>query len=150
MHSILSSTYHTLSDQELNSILTNADGNPLFAHVLAQQVHLEDRGALPDVIQAVFEQILKQVSSACRQLLSRVAVAKKPFSFSLAQNLGRLEEESTLEILEEALRANILEEEGSGTQIIYRFRHPLLAQYLAASVSATRRNWIEQQMVDTT
>ncbi len=42
------------------------------------------------------------------------------------------DEEATLDLLEEALHAGLLMEDGAVTSITYQFWHPLFAKYLAA------------------
>src|SRR5260370_4456605 len=48
-------------------------------------------------------------------------------------------EDALLDLLDEALQAGVLTEEGSGARIIYPFWHPLLASHLYDSLSAGRR-----------
>src|SRR5260370_42686446 len=48
-------------------------------------------------------------------------------------------EDALLDLLDEALQAGVLTEEGSGARIIYHFWHPLLASHLYDSLSAGRR-----------
>src|SRR5258707_3119771 len=49
------------------------------------------------------------------------------------------DEDIILDLLEEALQAGMLTEEGSGTRITYYFWHPLLVSHLYDSLSAGRR-----------
>src|SRR5438105_1098767 len=50
-----------------------------------------------------------------------------------------IEEETILDLLDEALSSGVLMEEGTGTRIAYRFWHPLLASHLYNNLSAMRR-----------
>jgi tetratricopeptide (TPR) repeat protein len=49
------------------------------------------------------------------------------------------DEDTILELLEEALGSGMLTEEGTGTRITYQFWHPLLATHLYEHLSAARR-----------
>ena len=48
-------------------------------------------------------------------------------------------EDTLLDLLEEALRAGLLAEEGNGTGITYHFWHPLIVSHLYGRLSAARR-----------
>jgi tetratricopeptide (TPR) repeat protein len=50
-----------------------------------------------------------------------------------------IHEDAILDMLEEALRAGLLTEEGTGTHIIYNFWHPLIVSHLYNRLSAARR-----------
>ena len=142
---IVTSKYSPMQEQDLKKILECADGNPLFAQALAQYVQQGEIRVLPDVISAVFEQQMRHVSVACRRLLSRVAVLENPFSFPLARRIEPTQdEEHILELIEEALQEHLLLEEGRGKDVTYHFWHPLLAPYLATTISAARRAWLER------
>ena len=49
-------------------------------------------------------------------------------------------------LLEEALEAKILLEEGSGSSIAYHFRHPLLQNRLYETISSTRQAMLHRQL----
>jgi DNA-binding SARP family transcriptional activator len=96
--------------------------------------------ALPDAISAVLERRLHRLSSACHALLSKAAVLGD--SFELEQLLPMApehNEDAILDLLEEALHAGLLTEEGRGTHVIYHFWHPLIISYLYNHLSAARR-----------
>ncbi|HEY6542085.1 MAG TPA: tetratricopeptide repeat protein, partial [Ktedonobacteraceae bacterium] len=50
-----------------------------------------------------------------------------------------ISEDAILDMLEEALRAGLLTEEGTGTHITYNFWHPLIVNHLYHRLSAARR-----------
>jgi len=53
-----------------------------------------------------------------------------------------------LDLLEEALQAGMLSEEGSGTRITYHFWHPLLVSHLYDGLSAGRRASLHRRAAD--
>jgi len=150
-------------------IQTSAAGNPFFAEELARGVgasHFapsqpatpgaatthETAGTpgdlhlpttLPDTISAVLDLRLGRISSACQRLLVRAAVLGGSFEINtiLAMEAGGpdADEDIILDLLEEALQAGMLTEEGSGTRITYYFWHPLLVSHLYDGLSAGRR-----------
>ena len=139
-------------------IQLQAAGNPFFAEELARVASSErtvssnevvpsvksQRSALPEAIAAALDLRLARLGRACRQLLSNAAILGNSFSLSairlmqISQNPSA-DEDSILDLLEEALQAGMLTEEGSGTRITYYFWHPLLVSHLYDGLSAGRR-----------
>ena len=97
------------------------------------------RGTLPEGIAAVLERRLGRLSSECQLLLGKAAVLGGSFEFNqLLFMSNELHEDTLLDLLEEALRAGLLTEEGSGTHITYHFWHPLIVSHLYERLSAAR------------
>ena len=146
---------------------TRAAGNPFFAEELARtvSVHLATHPAkdekdnisatahkdlnvnvdsiLPDTITAALDLRLGRLSQACVRLLNKAAVLGGSFEFNtiteMEANIPGSDEDVVLELLEEALRAGMLTEEGTGLHITYQFWHPLLPSHLYEKLSAGRR-----------
>lgn len=147
-----------LPDALVTSIQRQVAGNPFFAEELArsclvQQKDMGDARAssahqesipLPETIAFVLDQQLGKLSSSCLRLLGCVAVLGRAFSFSTLSSMysgkhGAGDDEEILALLEEALEARLLLEEGARSNISYRFRHPLLMSRLYETLSVTRR-----------
>ena len=97
------------------------------------------RGTLPEGIAAVLERRLGRLSSECQLLLGKAAVLGGSFEFNqLLFMSNELHEDTLLDLLEEALHAGLLTEEGSGTHITYHFWHPLIVSHLYGRLSAAR------------
>ncbi|HZU69622.1 MAG TPA: tetratricopeptide repeat protein [Ktedonobacteraceae bacterium] len=133
----------------VQSIQTQAGGNPFFAEELARYsgTDTEDTQALakttlPETIAAVLDRRLSRLSSDCQALLGKAAVLGGSFEFSqllfMANDQGT-SEDTILDLLEEALRAGLLTEEGTGVRITYHFWHPLIVSHLYERLSAARR-----------
>ena len=128
-------------------IQNKAAGNPFFAEELARSVGAQsiapDRAdTLPDRISAMLDLRMGRISTECQRLLVRAAVLGGSFEFNsiCAMEVGPgAGEDTTLDLLEEALQAGMLTEEGSGMRITYHFWHPLLVNHLYHSLSAVRR-----------
>jgi DNA-binding SARP family transcriptional activator len=147
------------------SIQRQAGGNPLFAEELARFSEvvqgesasnghyparipevgpgaLNRSATLPETIAAVLERRLSKLSSECQTLLSKAAVLGGSFEFGLLVRVtgeAGSSEDSTLDLLEEALRSGLLTEEVNGTRIVYHFWHPLIVSHLYERLSAARR-----------
>ncbi len=98
--------------------------------------------ATPELIKAVLDRRLSRLSSDCQVLLGKAAVLGGSFALSqltfLAGDQGA-GEEGIFDLLEEALRAGLLTEEGTGARITYHFWHPLIVSHLYERQSAARR-----------
>nr|MBA2394979.1 AAA family ATPase [Ktedonobacteraceae bacterium] len=95
---------------------------------------------LPEAIAAVLERRLSRLSGDCQALLGKAAVLGG--SFELGQLLpmaNEFTEDVVLDLLDEALHAGLLTEEGMGTHITYHFWHPLIISHLYERLSAARR-----------
>src|SRR2546421_10666711 len=156
-----------LPEPVVQHIQAHAAGNPFFAEELARNVEaagtaqftaptptsnhatkhnnlaLDQPSALPDTIAAVLDLRLGRISSACHRLLVRAAVLGGSFEFSALRAMetgpNAIDEDTMLDLLEEALQAGLLTEEGSGTRITYHFWHPMLVSHLYDGLSAGRR-----------
>ncbi|MFL5703431.1 MAG: tetratricopeptide repeat protein, partial [Ktedonobacteraceae bacterium] len=105
--------------------------------------HLEDTlPALPNTIAAALNLRLSRLSSACQRLLSKAAVLGSSFEFYLISameaNTPGSNEDTVLDLVEEAMQSGMLTEEGAGTRITYQFWHPLLVTHLYENISAAR------------
>lgn len=105
--------------------------------------------SVPEGIAAVLERRLAHLSSECQALLAKAAVLGG--SFELEQLLamtGEQSEDKTLDLLEEALFAGILTEEGTGAHISYHFWHPLIVSHLYERLSAARRAQLHRRAAE--
>ena len=146
-------------------IAAQAGGNPFFAEQLASTPGAGDAGqtwerspvvrgleAIPATITAALERRVGQLSLQCQQLLSVAAVLRGPFSHRVLRDMMRAdqqEEDRLLDLLDEAIEAGILVEEGSRKAIRYHFWHPLVVAYLYERLSAIRRVHLHQQAAET-
>ena len=151
----------------VQSIQTQAAGNPFFAEELARvsseqsstgssmhehrhtylmEHHAQEErkkptasNGLPEGIAAVLERRLGRLSNECQVLLGKAAVLGGSFEFGqLLFMTNEQHEDAVLDLLEEALQAGLLTEEGTGARIIYHFWHPLIVSHLYERLSAAR------------
>jgi predicted ATPase len=127
--------------QIAQSTQAQAAGNPFFAQELArlagqnpsQIVH-----PLPETITALFEHRLRKLSHSCQACIEKAALLGETFELDqLLSSMPKHTEEDIFVLLEEALHAKFLREEGTAAHIRYHFYHPLLARFLRERRSAS-------------
>lgn len=161
----------------VESIQTQAAGNPFFAEELARYIEAttyqsgrEDfsqnalftesdntsyaltrrHSSLPDAVAALLERRLHRLSSECQTLLGKAAVLGG--SFELQQLLPMAQEfteDAVLDLLDEVLQEGLLTEEGTGAHITYHFWHPLIVSHLYERLSAARRAQLHRRAAET-
>ncbi len=151
-------------------IQQQAAGNPFFAEELAfssavavaeptvlsagkQAGTRRKHSALPESIRAALDHRISKLSRPCQQLLSNAAVLGGSFEFTLMRAMesygaNQKDEDTILDLLDEALQAGVLAEEGRGTRIRYHFWHPLLVSHLYERLSVTRRALLHRRAAD--
>ena len=152
----------------ISSIQMQSSGNPFFAEELArsiamtlgeqeqldaflrtkmtEQENVPSSHRLPDAIAAVLERRLHRLSNECRTLLGKATVLGNSFApEQLLPIAPELNEDTILDLLEEALHAGLLTEEGTGPHVIYHFWHPLIISYLYSHLSAARRAQLQRR-----
>jgi len=159
---------HPLSDEQIGALVSylpapaishiqsRVGGNPFFAEELAYSLHtssalgeqstlnaLAEEQILPQTIAAVLDRRLHRLSKECQDLVGKAAVLGGSFDLdlitALASTVPAFDNDTVLDLLDEALRAGILAEEGGGAHITFHFWHPLLASHLYNGISAARR-----------
>jgi DNA-binding SARP family transcriptional activator/Tfp pilus assembly protein PilF len=104
---------------------------------------------LPEAIAAVLERRLSRLSNDCQALLGKAAVLGGSFELSQLLPMVREHDEDTvLDLLEEALQAGLLTEEGTGAHITYHFWHPLIISHLYERLSAARRAQLHRRAAE--
>ena len=104
---------------------------------------------LPEAIAGVLERRLSRLSGGCQTLLSKAAVLGGSFELSqLLPLTGEHSEDTVLDLLEEALHAGLLTEEGTGAHITYHFWHPLIINHLYERISAARRAQLHRRVAE--
>ena len=151
-------------------IQQQAAGNPFFAEELAfssdgaftepvtlstgkQTGTRRKHSALPESIRAALDHRISKLSRPCQQLLSNAAVLGGSFEFTLMRAMesygaNQKDEDTILDLLDEALQAGVLAEEGRGTRIRYHFWHPLLVSHLYERLSVTRRALLHRRVAE--
>ena len=137
--------------QQVQRIQVQAAGNPFFAEELARSTNPPQ---LPNNISAALDSRMNSLSNECRTLLRNAAVLGSSFEFPLIHALEvkrvgvHTDEDALFDLLEEAIEAGVLTEEGTAARVTYSFWHPLMVTHLYESVSAMRRTHIHRRVAD--
>ncbi len=137
--------------QQVQRIQVQAAGNPFFAEELARSTTPPQ---LPNSISAALDSRMNSLSNECRILLRNAAVLGSSFEFPLIHALEvkhvgvHADEDALFDLLEEAIEAGVLTEEGTAARVTYSFWHPLMVTHLYESVSAMRRTHIHRRVAD--
>ncbi len=156
-----------LPEDTVSYIQQQAAGNPFFAEELAlslstepfvplnerQTVARRKRSTLPENIRVALDHRISKLSRPCQQLLANAAVLGGSFEFTLIRAMetygtSQRDEDTILDLLDEALQAGVLAEEGRGTRISYHFWHPLLVSHLYERLSAMKRALLHRRVAD--
>ena len=129
-----------LTDRDVGRVAARSAGNPLFAIELARQPPARperspaEEVAVPSLIVELLQTRSAQCSPVARRLLSLVALLGGEASVEVILRLAD-DVDTTVEGLDELLRAQLLEEHPAGVKV----SHPLLAEATVATLSATDR-----------
>jgi tetratricopeptide (TPR) repeat protein len=135
-------------------VFAETEGNPFFVEEVFQ--YLSEEGKLfdesgnwrtgllgelvvPPGVRLVIGRRLERLSQDTRRLLSTGAVVGRSFDLRLLEALEPGQPDATIEALEEAERAQLVEPFRGGRDIRYRFVHELVRQTLVESLSLPRR-----------
>jgi DNA-binding CsgD family transcriptional regulator len=155
----------------VKSVHTQTQGNPLFltqaVQLLTREGELTSEGAcqlrdgeleIPVGIREVIRRRLDRLSDRCNQVLTVASVVGREFGVDLLERLmtetgmasppgltHRLNSNSLLETVEEALNARVIEEMPHSTSR-YQFAHVLIQNTLAQGLSALRRSGLHRRI----
>ena len=141
-----------------DAIHRHTEGNPFFVQEILR--HLVETGAITSVagrwvvdrgtvdalsvprgVRDLLEGRLARLSDRCRDVLTLAAVLGRQFDFTTLGHMAELDEDELLELVEEALRAQILKEKRgqSGEDAVYTFANAALRLTLYDDLSRPRQ-----------
>jgi tetratricopeptide (TPR) repeat protein len=141
------------SRELVRRVFEETEGNPFFlsevVNLMAQEGTLSATSvsdiAIPEGVRQALGRRLDRLSEETNALLTTLAVAGREFDHALVRALGGHDEQLTLRLVEEALRARVLEEQGAGA---YRFTHALMQETLLGELSAARQVLLHGQIAE--
>jgi tetratricopeptide (TPR) repeat protein len=141
------------SRELVRRVFEETEGNPFFlsevVNLMAQEGTLTATSisdiAIPEGVRQALGRRLDRLSEETNALLTTLAVAGREFDHALVRALGGHDEQLTLRLVEEALRARVLEEMGAGA---YRFTHALMQETLLGELSAARQVLLHGQIAE--
>jgi len=137
--------------EQLEAFMRETDGNPFFlSEIVAgmlEQGTLNERTyviTIPDSLREALAQRVNALSDDAVELLRLAAVAGYEFDFDTLRVVSQQPEETALELIEEALRDNVIAEAGKPGS--YRFIYQPMQRLLLDELSATRRARLHGQI----
>jgi tetratricopeptide (TPR) repeat protein len=139
----------------VDALFAAAAGNPFFTEELVR--HLQEQGrdladpqapvgdwAIPEGVRQVIGKRLARLGEEANRVLAYSSVLGRDLSLPKVAALTQKDEDSALDLLEEALTAHLLREEGEG----YAFAHPLIQETLYQGLSAPRRRQLHRRVAE--
>ncbi|MBI1884889.1 MAG: AAA family ATPase [Chloroflexi bacterium] len=130
----------------LDALFAASEGNPFFTEELVR--HLQEQGrdladpeapvgdwAIPEGVRQVIAKRLARLGKEANRVLAHSSVLGREISLPKVAAVTGRDEDSLLDLLEEALAAHLLREEGQ----YFAFAHPLIQETLYQGLSAPRR-----------
>ncbi|HVS85567.1 MAG TPA: AAA family ATPase, partial [Gaiellaceae bacterium] len=136
------------------------EGNPFFVEELLAHLRetgalrsqegrwlLSDaaRGAIPVGVRDVVGRRLSRLSADAGRALTHAAVVGRDFDLPLLATLLDTDEDTLVDVLDEAVTARLIEEVGADR---FRFRHALVQETLYEEASATRRRRLHRRVAE--
>jgi DNA-binding NarL/FixJ family response regulator len=147
-----------LPKELVSTVHQQTEGNPLFVRevvrllaeegLLAQERLSDLRGwdfRLPEGIREVIGRRLDRLSGNCNEVLTVASIIGREFGIALLEQIVQQPQEQLLEVLEEALAAQIIDELPSPMGY-YQFSRALIRQTLAAEISTTRKVYLHARI----
>ena len=141
-----------------DALYRHTEGNPFFLQEILR--HLVETGAITSVagrwvvdrgavealsvprgVRDLLESRLSRLSDRCRDVLTLAAVLGRQFDFTTLGHMAEKEEDELLDLVEEALRAQIIKEKRgqSGEDAVYTFANAALRLTLYEDLSRPRQ-----------
>ncbi|HTV15119.1 MAG TPA: protein kinase [Acidobacteriaceae bacterium] len=145
-------------------IFEETEGNPFFVeevfHHLAEEGNLfDDSGKfqaglrvdqlqVPDGVRLVLGRRLQRLSDDAQRILTTAAVIGRVFPLEVLEALEHANPDASLDAVEAAERARLVEAEPLGRSARYRFVHELIRQTLAETLSLPRRQRLHARIAE--
>ncbi|MBI1885646.1 MAG: AAA family ATPase [Chloroflexi bacterium] len=139
----------------VDALFAAAEGNPFFIEELVR--HLEEQGrnladpqadvggwAIPDGVRQVITRRLDRLGEEANRVLAYSSVLGRDLTLLKVAAATGQDEDSLLDLLDEALSAHVVREQGDG----YVFAHPLIQETLYQGLSAPRRRQLHRRVAE--
>jgi tetratricopeptide (TPR) repeat protein len=144
-------------DQLARAVQRETEGNPFFVAEVVRLLVAEGRLAgaptgrawsvsIPESVREVVGLRLSRLSEACNQTLAVASVIGREFRLATLEGVTGQPADQVLELLEEAMRARLLDEQDALGH--YRFSHALVRETLYGELSTARRVRLHRQVAE--
>jgi tetratricopeptide (TPR) repeat protein len=153
-------------DQALSSaVYRETEGNPFFMREVLS--HLVEEGKLyreggrwrssvtdvsdlsiPHSLREVIGRRLSRLGDGCRSMLTTASAMAGGFSWEELRTIGGTNDDTLLDLLDEALTSQLIMELKGGPVVAYSFTHALIRQTLYESLSTPRRNLLHARIAE--
>lgn len=137
-----------LDDSFAPTIHDQTGGNPFFIEQLVRNLEESgesEPGAVPPEIREVIAQRVARLPEGGPELLGRASLVGRDFDLAILQKTTTETEDRTIELLDAAVAAGLLDESGS-VPGRYSFVHALVRSSLGESLSLTRRAAVHRRI----
>lgn len=139
--------------QVVDILFSASEGNPFFLEELVR--HLQEQGRdlsspegpagewdIPAGVRQVIGKRLARLGEDANRVLAYSSVLGRDLSLPKVAAVTRRDEDSLLDLLDEALAAQVVREQGQG----YAFAHPLIQETLYQGLSGARRRQLHRRV----
>lgn len=150
----------SVDDKLIEAIDQETDGNPFFVEEVVRSLlekdtlKIEDgcyvpvagtEVEVPQSIQVALGRRLAGLSKDCQSALTQAAVLGRQFDFDVLLTMGGWDEDALLDVLDEAVGAQLITEDHEAGETNYQFLHALMVQVLYEGINRRRQARFHQK-----
>ncbi|MDX1612966.1 MAG: protein kinase [Candidatus Promineifilaceae bacterium] len=150
-----------ITPEFLNGIYQETEGNPFFIEEVCkaliesgqlryQEGHWDrpsmEELRIPQGIKVAVQTRVNRLSEVTQSLLLFAAVIGRVFDYTTLERVAGQDEDTLIDSLEDALRAQLIEEVAASRGQLFRFAHALIPYSLREGVSGLRRSRLHRQV----
>jgi tetratricopeptide (TPR) repeat protein/transcriptional regulator with XRE-family HTH domain len=154
-----------ITDEFIALIHRETQGNPFFIEEVCKDLiengdiywlddHWErkelDKIHVPPSVQTAIQARLNKLPKSTQEILLMAAILGRRFDFDVLRAALELQEESLIEALESARRAQVITDVEGSSRIAFEFSHNLISTVLLETVSAARRRTLHKKAAEVT
>jgi ABC-type oligopeptide transport system substrate-binding subunit len=147
----------------LEGIYRETEGNPFFieevckALVESGKLYFEDGRwhrpsmaelGIPQSVQVAIEARIRALPAETQDLLQLAAIMGREFRFDVLLNATDVEEDALFELLEQAERAQLIEEQDNGDVAFFSFTHALIPTTLVDALRTRQKKRLHHKVAD--
>ncbi len=150
-----------ITPEFLQAVYGETEGNPFFIEEVCKS--LIDEGKLyfedgrwrrpgieeleiPQSVKSAIGRRVKKLSDECQRVLTLASVIGREFDFDVLRELAQVDENRLLDLIDEALRSQLIRETRADGREVYVFQHALIAQTLYGALNLRRQARLHEQV----